>query len=246
MTSSSEESEEGKAERKSSDIEENFEHLSDRNNGEASKEDHGASIFSPQNNNRLTFTNIKHKPKSDLALNLHGIKMIKNRQNSPVAQSPLLMPMLNVNKQTGNESVRSGSSRGFTKPKLNNTGLASRLAKFRPKLGLGSGSQADMISTRSYQLGKEYQASKVNNFDLKYEMCKDKKLGEGMHTTVYECKRKFDIDDKSSSDMSDPDHRRVTNQLQELNSRGGQFAVKIVRDNDQEKLAAHEREFEIL
>ena len=43
----------------------------------------------------------------------------------------------------------------------------------------------------------------------------DKKLGEGMHTMVYECvlKRKFDIEDKSSSDISDPDQKRVSNQL---------------------------------
>ena len=62
----------------------------------------------------------------------------------------------------------------------------------------------------------------------------DKKLGEGMHTMVYECvlKRKFDIEDKSSSDISDPDQKRVSNQLQQLSARRDKFAVKIVRDND--------------
>ena len=48
----------------------------------------------------------------------------------------------------------------------------------------------------------------MNNFESKYELLKDKKLGEGMHTAVYECRLrgKFDIDDKASgSEISDPD-----------------------------------------
>ena len=70
-----------------------------------------------------------------------------------------------------------------------------------------------------------------------------------MHTVVYECtlKRKFDIDDKkSNSTYSDPDEKRVSTQLQKLSVKQTKFAVKVVRDNDQEKLMAHEREFEIL
>ena len=72
-----------------------------------------------------------------------------------------------------------------------------------------------MISVQSFQLTKEYEKSKVNNIDSKFEICYDRKLGEGMHTMVYECraKGKFDIDDKSSSDYSDPDQRRVASQL---------------------------------
>ena len=63
-------------------------------------------------------------------------------------------------------------------------------------------------------MNKEYEASQLNNIESKYEICYERKLGSGMHTVVYECKRKFDIDDKSSSDFSaDPDQRRVSTQL---------------------------------
>lgn len=77
----------------------------------------------------------------------------QNRPSSPVAQSPLLMPMLQVKKLNGNESVCSKSSRGGTllKPPLKKKGgVGSRLKMMRPKIGLGSGSQQDMISTRSF------------------------------------------------------------------------------------------------
>ena len=52
------------------------------------------------------------------------------------------MPMLQINKVSGNESARSNSSRaGLNKPALGKQGgFAKRLAAFRPKLGLGSGS----------------------------------------------------------------------------------------------------------
>ena len=63
------------------------------------------------------------KMRCETALNLVVRKPKINRQESPVAQSPLLMPMLNVNKVTGNESVKSGSSRGFKKPSLKPSGL---------------------------------------------------------------------------------------------------------------------------
>ena len=78
--------------------------------------------------------------RSETALNLEVRKPKINRPESPVAQSPLLMPMLNVKKIIGNESVRSGSSRGFKKPSLNPNGLRSRLAQFRPKMAIGGGS----------------------------------------------------------------------------------------------------------
>ena len=57
-------------------------------------------------------------------------------------------------------------------------------------------------------MNKQFEQSQVNNFESKYELFEDKKLGEGMHTSVYECKLrgKFDIDDKASgSEISDPD-----------------------------------------
>lgn len=69
---------------------------------------------------------------------------------------------------------------------------------------------------------------------------KGEKLGEGQHTTVWECfERKTprpenDCTPLMAKDIS-PDAYRPE-----------KYAVKIVRDDDNEKLIAHEREFEIL
>lgn len=78
-----------------------------------------------------------------------------------------------------------------------------------------------MISTRSHQIQNVFEQSKLNNFEAKYTLQCDKKLGEGMHTTVYQCtlKSKQGYDDNisnnlnDSSNYSDPDHARVASQL---------------------------------
>lgn len=50
----------------------------------------------------------------------------------------------------------------------------------------------------------------------------NKKLGEGQHTTVYECtlkvSDKYDIDDKYSSDTSDKAVALVSNQLKRIST----------------------------
>jgi serine/threonine protein kinase len=80
--------------------------------------------------------------------------------------------------------------------------------------------------------------SKKYNFNEKY--VKGEKLGEGQHTTVWVCYERAvprpinDCTPLMAKDMS-PETYKPT-----------KYAVKIVRDDDNEKLKAHEREFEIL
>lgn len=80
---------------------------------------------------------------------------------------------------------------------------------------------------------------------MKYDIDLNKKLGEGMHTSVYMCTLKNKHTSKDSMEVkdlssgSDPDQARVASQLKQLSQNMKYFAVKIVRDNDTEKLAAH-------
>jgi len=66
-------------------------------------------------------------------------------------------------------------------------------------------------------------------------------LGEGQHASVYKCyKRKH----PRSSEECTPLLARQLKEDQYLSDEI--FAVKIVRDDDQEKILAHKKEFEIL
>lgn len=67
---------------------------------------------------------------------------------------------------------------------------------------------------------KEYMESMINSFETKYDL--DVVLGQGMHATVYKC---FKKDDK-----------------ERLNP----FAVKVIREDDEEKVNAHKNEFKIM
>ena len=67
---------------------------------------------------------------------------------------------------------------------------------------------------------KEYIESLVNAFETRYTLAEI--LGQGMHATVFKC---FKVDDLEKTVP---------------------FAVKIVRDDDEEKQNAHKNEFEIM
>jgi serine/threonine protein kinase len=75
------------------------------------------------------------------------------------------------------------------------------------------------IKESSRRLVLKYEEQKTKLFDSKYML--DKKIGEGMHSSVYKC---FLIEDT----------RKLT-----------PFAVKITRDDDEEKKMANRNEYEI-
>ena len=66
---------------------------------------------------------------------------------------------------------------------------------------------------------EEFEHQELVGFDAKYT--RDKKLGEGMHASVYRCYKKDDV-------------------LKEF-----PFAVKVSRDDDEEKKQAHIKEFQM-
>ncbi|CDW90758.1 protein kinase domain containing protein [Stylonychia lemnae] len=81
-------------------------------------------------------------------------------------------------------------------------------------------SRYSMIKVKSNVFKQEYFESLINSFESKYYL--DNMLGQGMHATVFKC---FKLDDI---------HKKEP------------FAVKIVRDDDDEKRQAHQNEFEIM
>jgi len=69
----------------------------------------------------------------------------------------------------------------------------------------------------------------------------DKPIGEGQHATVYKCFKR--VKPRSLKECTPLLARQLPND--EYN-KDEPFAVKIVRDDDKEKIIAHEREFDIL
>lgn len=54
------------------------------------------------------------------------------------------------------------------------------MANMKKNMGLSlAGSQAEMIMERANKLNEEFEESLVNNFNNKYVLDEDKKLGEG-------------------------------------------------------------------
>jgi len=69
-------------------------------------------------------------------------------------------------------------------------------------------------------------------------------LGEGQHATVFKCfKRNVIHDFGNDSDENTHDFQEDSSNFIK---QGEEFAVKIVRSNDQEMLEAHTREFNII
>jgi serine/threonine protein kinase len=105
-------------------------------------------------------------------------------------------------------------------------------------LNLGLGTTLDIISNRGKLLEEQFKESKKFNFDEKF--VRGEKLGEGQHSTVWSCHERTvprsndDCTPLLAKDISKDDYKPE------------KYAVKIVRDDDCEKLRAHEVEFEIL
>ena len=100
------------------------------------------------------------------------------------------------------------------------------------------GSTLDIIHNRGANLEKEFQKSKILNFHEKY--VKGEKVGEGQHTTVWVCYERSIP--RPENDCTPLCARDISPQAYKPTK----YAVKIVRDDDNEKLSAHEREYTIL
>lgn len=84
-------------------------------------------------------------------------------------------------------------------------------------------------------LQQEFQESKKFNFHDKY--VKGSKLGEGQHASVWDC---FERTTPRPADDCTP---LLAADICAQDYKPKKYAVKIVRDDDKEKLMAHEKEF---
>jgi len=96
----------------------------------------------------------------------------------------------------------------------------------------------DMIKQQSELLVKEYIDSKTHSFHDKYVL--GEKLGEGQHASVYKCYER--MNPRRLSECTP----LLASQLNSEEYLPTPYAVKIVRDDDSEKIVAHVKEFEIL
>lgn len=97
-----------------------------------------------------------------------------------------------------------------------------------------------MIAARSKQLQDEFIQSKESDFHDRYVI--GDKLGEGMHASVYKCYKRTKPLTSGETTPLRANKLKPGEEYDTLNP----FAVKIVRDDDQEKILAHTREFEIM
>jgi serine/threonine protein kinase len=96
-----------------------------------------------------------------------------------------------------------------------------------------------MLKQRGADLEKAFNESRILNFDNKYVL--GEKLGEGQHASVYKCFKR--INPRTTTDETTP---LLARQMNSTEFDPTPFAVKIVRDDDKEKIIAHLREFDIL
>eukprot|EP00347_Sterkiella_histriomuscorum_P015913 403355208 len=105
----------------------------------------------------------------------------------------------------------------------------SRLNQMRNKLQgqmtlngeqMTNNNRFQLLKTNSERFKKEYIEAMINSFDTKY--CLDMVLGQGMHATVYKC---FKLEDTKKETP---------------------LAVKVIREDDEEKIIAHRNEFKIM
>lgn len=150
------------------------------------------------------------------------------------AQSLIARTKLKGSCQQLTAASSSGNSPSTVQPRP----ALSRMQKMRSNLSL-VGNREDIIKERGETLQKQYAASKDLNFHDKYVL--GEKLGEGQHASVYKCYLRKNVRNQEETtpllakqmQLGDYDTEKT-------------FAVKIVRSDDQEKIIAHEREFQIL
>jgi len=110
---------------------------------------------------------------------------------------------------------------------------ASRFKSLNLGLSLAA-SPIDLIKKQSELMHQKYIDSKVYSFHDVYML--GDKIGEGNHASVYKCFRRVNPlpkNEKKTLLTFDP-------YLPEP------FAVKVVREDDNEKILAHEHEFKVL
>lgn len=91
----------------------------------------------------------------------------------------------------------------------------------------------DMIKARGDQLNRDFEESKFARFTDRYILAE--KLGEGQHASVYKCFRRSEP--RRTSDISE--NTLYVSQVPESNFDPHPYAVKVVRDDDKEKILAH-------
>jgi serine/threonine protein kinase len=97
----------------------------------------------------------------------------------------------------------------------------------------------DLIKLRGTQLEQQFIDSKTHSFHDSYVL--GEKLGEGQHASVYKCFKR--VKPRSANECTPLLAKQLNNDDYVTDE---PYAVKIVRDDDIEKIIAHEREFEIL
>lgn len=114
-------------------------------------------------------------------------------------------------------------------------GLSSRLQLRLP----GNISTQELIERRGNELQQDYDRNKEVNFHDRY--VKGEKLGEGQHASVFSCFRR--AVPRSANECTPLPAALLQKGDYHAEKR---YAVKIVRDDDKEKIIAHKTEFGIL